>query len=422
MNLLNHTIKYLYLTLLIIIGIWSVVFYVRIIDEVRDSLDDGLENDKMLVIKKVARDEATIARSGFEEHNYAIKQIKESQALQIRDRYKDTMIYTLNEMDLEPFRVLHTAFKNKDKYYELKVVASTLEQDDLMRTLLYSVIGLYLLILLSILVVNNFLLRKIWVPFYQLLQQLKLFRIDKNNTITTTKTNVKEFKELNETVSRLVEQTVKTYTSQKHFIENAAHELQTPLAISLNRLELLCEEEGMSEASLHTIAKVIATLQRLARINRSLLTISKIENHQYGEAESISLNSQLTQLVGELGDFIAIKNIQVEIKEEGNLVVDMNRDLGIILVSNLLRNAIAHNLNPGRINIILSDKALMIENDGRAEPLDTSEIFKRFRKSSSTPNSTGLGLAIVASICSIYNFKLSYAHQDKHCFTILFKR
>lgn len=420
MNLLNYTIKYLYVTLLLVIGLWAVIFYIRMIDEVRDSLDDGLENDKMLVIKKVARDEATISRAGFEEHNYAMKLIKESRALQIKDNYKDTMMYTLNEMDLEPFRVLTTAFKNKNTYYELKVVASTLEQDDLIRTLLYSLIGLYVMILLSILVINNFLLRKIWIPFYHLLKQLKLFRLDKDDHIVTTPTNVNEFIELNETVSRLVDQAVKTYTSQKHFIENAAHELQTPLAISLNRLELLCEEEGLSESSLDVIGKVMTTLQRLSRINRSLLTISKIENKQYGDTETIVLNHQVQALVHEFADFAAIKDVSIHLEEKHELVVTMNRDLCSIMISNLIKNAITHNLTHGGVKIIITNNKLIMENNGKDKVLPAAEIFKRFKKGSSAQNNTGLGLAIVDSISKIYDFEISYIYNGMHRFTISF--
>src|SRR5690606_7370316 len=340
MNLLNYTLKYLSLALLFVISIWAVLFFFNITDEVKDSLDDGLENNKMLVIKKVEKDSLTIIRAGFSDHNYAIREVSEAQGLKFVDSYKDTLMYTLNENDFEPFRMLTSVFNHQGKYYELKVVSSTVEEDDLIEDILYSMIWLYALIISSILLINNLVLKKIWQPFYQLLNRLKSFRLDRDKEILITKSSITEFKELNKSVNQLIEQSVKTYGSQKQFIENAAHELQTPLAISLNRLELLAENEDLTEKHLESIGQVIQTLQRLTRLNKSLLLISKIENHQYGEMETISINAMVKALVNELEDFSEMKKVQLHVDEKTTLSVLMNKDLAAILISNLLKNAI----------------------------------------------------------------------------------
>ena len=136
MKLLNYTLKYLALVLLVVISIWAALFYLNMIDEVLDGLDDGLENNKMLVINRVEKDSGVITRSGFTEHNYQIKEIPEQQGLKFKDEYRDTTMYTLNEEDFEPFRMLTTVFVHQGKYYEMKVVASTVEEDDLIRNLL----------------------------------------------------------------------------------------------------------------------------------------------------------------------------------------------------------------------------------------------------------------------------------------------
>lgn len=422
MNLLNYTLKYLSITLLVVISIWAFFFYFNMIDEIMDSIDDGLRNDKILVINKVESISTTIERAGFRDHNYSIVQIKEKQGLDYKDVYKDTLMYTLNEKDLEPFRLLTTAFRHDNKYYELKVVASTVEQDDLVRELFYGLVWLYIVILISVFVINNWLLRKIWIPFYLLLDRLKAFRLDRDKGIKTAETSVKEFKELNETVSSLVEQTVGTYSSQKQFIENAAHEIQTPLAISLNRLELLAENEDLSDNHLEAIGRVIRTLERLTKLNKSLLLISKIENRQYGELEGVSINALVKMLVVEFSDFAELKNITIALEDNGRIEASMNKDLAAILVSNLLKNAIAHNFNAGKISVRINSHSLIIANTGTLSPLNPLKIFKRFEKDSATQESTGLGLAIVKAIIDLYGYKLSYsfAHQQ-HQMIIDFK-
>lgn len=421
MNLLNYTLKYLSIALLLVISIWAVLFYLNMIDEVQDSLDDGLENSKMLVIQRVEKDSGIITRSGFSEHNYEIKEIGEKHGLKFKDRYRDTMMYTLNEKDLEPFRMLTTVFNQDNRYYEMKVVASTVEEDDLVRSLLYSLIWLYAAIIISFFVINHLLLRKIWTPFYQLLRRLKSFRLDKDQGIETTMTNVTEFKELNEAVNGLVEQSVNTYGSQKQFIENAAHELQTPLAISLNRLELLAENEGLTDQHLESIGQVIGTLQRLTRLNKSLLLLSKIENKQYGELALLSINNLVRSMISEYEDFAEMKAIRIHLEEEGQAELAMNKDLAAVLVSNLLKNAITHNVNGGTVKVLITEHILMISNTGAPASLDQEKIFKRFQKNSREQSSTGLGLAIVKAITDLYGFRLKYSYTDQHHIQLNFK-
>ena len=69
-------------------------------------------------------------------------------------------MYMLNEEDMEPVRLLSTAFELDHKYYELKVINSMVEEDDQIENLLWSVLGLYLLLLVSIAAINNFALKK----------------------------------------------------------------------------------------------------------------------------------------------------------------------------------------------------------------------------------------------------------------------
>lgn len=414
MNLLNYTLKYLSIALLLVISIWAVLFYLNMIDEVQDSLDDGLENNKMLVIQRVEKDTGIIERSGFSEHNYEIKEVTERSGLKFKEKYKDTLMYTLNEEDMEPFRMLTTVFSKNNKYYEMKVVSSTVEEDDLVSSLLYSLIWLYGAILISFFVINHLLLRKIWTPFYQLLKRLKAFRLDKDEGIETGSTEVKEFKELNAAVKSLVTQSLGTYGNQKQFIENAAHELQTPLAISLNRLELLAEHEDLSDHHLEAIGQVIGTLQRLTRLNKSLLLLSKIENKQYGEVGLISVNRLTETLISEYEDLAALKSVQLHLKEEAPLEIAMNKDLAAILLSNLLKNAITHNITGGAVTISINVHGLMISNAGRSVALDPEKIFKRFKKDSTAQNSTGLGLAIVKAIIDLYGFDIQYSYTDQH--------
>lgn len=419
MKLLNKSLKYLSFSILIIVSAWSIVFYVNMLDEIHDSIDDGLENYKVLIIQKVHTDSTLLSKKYFDESNYAIQEISKANALARKDQYSDTLMYMQDEDDLEPVRMLTTAFEHQGHFYELKIINSMVEEDDLIEDLFWSVFWLYLILVVSIIIINNFVLRQLWEPFYNFLAQVTTFRLGSSKVLPDIVTDVKEFNSLKSAVNTLLQHSLETYTHQKQFIENAAHELQTPLAIATNKLELLLEKGNMDPAQAENIGEVLQIIERLVRLNKSLLLLTKIENRQFFDRQRISLNEVIKQSLEDLEEFAAFKNIKIDIHEQANLQVEMDPALANIVVSNLIRNAIFHNIANGEVYIDIEMDVLTISNTGKKEPLQIDKIFKRFYKSTDKTGGTGLGLAIMKAICNLYGFEVSYRYfDDKHRFDI----
>lgn len=422
MKLLNHTLSYLSVALLLVIGVWAFVFYINMLDEIYDSIDDGLANSKILIIDKVKTDTTLIHKTTFMESNYAIHEISQVNATPYKDVYMDSVLFMQNESDYEPVRILKTAFRAQNgKYYELDIVSSMVEEDDLIEDLLYAILWLYLILLVSVLLINNVLLKKIWRPFYAILDKLKNFELGSREELPIIKTHVQEFNDLNETVSSLLKRTIDTFNSQKQFIENASHELQTPLAISINKLELLTEKNSMTDGQLEEVGGIIQSLERLTRLNKSLLLLSKIENRQFSEAADVNFNALAERLVSDFSDLSAFKSVKIVIEQQDALVEKMNPELASMMLSNLLKNAIVHNHEGGVVTLKISSSVIMFENTSDTLPLDDAQVFTRFYKNSSSPTSTGLGLAIVKSIADYYNLIVRYEYDGKHKFYIGFK-
>ena len=165
MKLLNYTSVFFSAALLLIISIWAAVFYYMMLVEIYDSIDDGLDNQKGLVIRKAAADSTILQKNNFDETDYAINEIAATAAVNFRDMYTDTMMFMQNEKSDEPVRLLKTLFVQNGKYYELRVATSMVEEDDLVKQLFISILWLYLGLILTIIIFNNFLLKKIWQPF-----------------------------------------------------------------------------------------------------------------------------------------------------------------------------------------------------------------------------------------------------------------
>lgn len=417
MKLHQHTLLYLSAALLIIVGIWAALFYVNMLDEVYDSLDDGLINSKILIIQKALTDTTVLQRTDFGESNYAIRPVSGEINLQRTETFRDTLIYTQNESDYEPARLLTTVFADRQgRLYELRVITSMVEEDDLIEDLLFSLLVLYMAMIISIILVNNVLLRRIWRPFYALLDQLGRFRLGRDPVFEPSPSRVHEFALLNKTAVALLQENTRIYESQKQFIGNASHELQTPLAISINKLELLAEKATLEEADMVTIGEVIANLERLTRLNRSLLLISRIENKQFTADEDVELNALVDRLLDDFADLAAYRQVRLHYRADARLVVSMNPELAEALVVNLLKNALIHNVPHGEVWVVIEQNGIIIENTGIAVALSEPDIFRRFYKGSSDAASNGLGLAIARSIADLYGLQLSYTftEQERH--------
>jgi len=418
MRLLNHTISYLAAILFLIITGWAALLYYNLLDEIYDSLDDGLANYKLLIMDRVAEDSTLLQHHTFGEFNYAIKPVHGPEVLTQTDVYTDTLMFMENERDFEPVRMLITIFKHKGEYYQLRVINTMVETDDLILDLLISIVWLYLGLLATILVVNNFLLKKTWTPFYRLVDQLKKFRLEKQEPIKYEKTNVEEFQVLNSAVRKLIQNSTSTYLSQKQFIENASHELQTPLAISLNKLELLVEENNLSDEQLRLLSGAIQNLERMARLNKSLLLLSKIENKQFIVEEEVTINTLVKALLEDFEEQAEYKKLRVELHENGTCLVHMNPDLASVMLTNLIKNAIVHNHQQGFVAITIHPDKVIVENSGNPKPLDPARMFARFQNGNKNASSTGLGLPIVKAIADLYQLEIAYTYIEHHIITI----
>ncbi|TQD40612.1 sensor histidine kinase [Haloflavibacter putidus] len=421
MKLHNQSLIYLTFAFFVIIGVWSFVFYIDLKDEIRDSIDDGLDNNRLLLLQQIEKDSSLLQQEDFGGNNFSVKQISRKNALAQKDVLKDTMMYRLNEDDLEPVRILHTSFGHQGKYYHLKIISSLVEEDDLIEDAFYNILLLFIVLVLSTFIINNFVLKRLWNPFYDLLGQISRYKLDKDAHAIKSKTNTKEFLALQKAANKLLLHSKETYRAQKEFTENAAHELQTPLAIMANKLELLLESENLNAAQSKQIAEILQTLNRLNHLNKALLLLAKIENKQYNQEEAITINKVIDKVLNDFEDFISYKNLAVKRDYEQDITWHLDKHLAYVLCSNLIKNALFHSSENAEICIQSKQDKLSICNTGSAKALDASVIFNRFTKGANQPKSTGIGLAVAKAICDYYTLQLTYTYlpeKNWHCFEI----
>jgi two-component system OmpR family sensor kinase len=422
MKLQNYTLRYLAITLLLVIPIWAGIFYVLILDEVYDNIDDDLKNSKIIIIRHAFANKELLNSPEFGINKFTIKPLPKGQYSN-KEEFSTSKEFMEYDNDNEPIRTLKTVFNDeKGNPYELTIKASIVEEDELLEDLFLALIGLYVMLVISILAVNHLLLKKIWKSFYTILENLKEIKLGTGSKLKAIDSPIDEFNILEKEVEKMLNRNESIYSSQKKFIENASHELQTPLAISINKLELFAENSMLADEQLMEIGKITDTLNRLTRLNKSLLMLSKIENQQFTEEENINFNELILVLTEEYSDLADFKEVKITVTENDVLYFKMNKGLAIALISNLLKNALIHNHHNGFVNFIIDKNDMIISNSGNNSPLNSQVIFNRFYRHTTTNESTGLGLSIVKSIINNYSITIEYLFTSHHQFKIIFPK
>lgn len=421
MKLIHYTFRNLSIPLLIILTAWACCFYFVIMHEIDDETNDSLENYKEIIIKTVLADSTLLHDHVDIMTKYYIREVPESEVDLDKDEFFDSTTYIEIEMEDEPVRVLRTWFMTADrKYYELTIETSTLEKEDMAEAIFVSIIILYVSLLCCILLVSHFVFKSSFRPLYTLVKWLKEYRPGKQQAPLVNQTKVEEFKILNQAIQTTTNRSTEMYNQQKQFVENASHELQTPLAICMNKLELLSENPDCTEEQLSEIAGINHTLRGIIKMNKSLLLLSRIDNKQFPDTSEIDFNKLIDKYLPDFEDMYEYKNIHVTYTETGTLIYTMNEAQASTLLSNLLKNAFIHNIENGSIAISVTGRTLTISNSSESSGLNEATLFNRFEKQTHKKESTGLGLAIVKSITSIYGIDIKYEYNDLHKFILTF--
>ena len=422
MKLLSYTYRKLALLLFLLMAVWGVLFYYAIIDEVVDETDDTLENYGEILMESALHDPSILETEGSLMSFYKFTPISEEEGRHYRQVFYDATVYIELEDEDEPVRVMCTAFRMPDgQYYELKLMISILERDDMVEAMLWYLGALFLLFLICTSIGIQLVLKGVFRPLHRLLDWLHCIQPGKEVPPLDNPTKIREFRQLSDAALDMGNRSYKAYEEQKQFIENASHELQTPLAIVRGKVELLAESEGMTEQQMEQLDEIYATLGRAVKLNKSLLLLSRIENGQYTEMEDVSVDEILDELLPDLMDIYEHKQVRlIRKREEQPFIIRCNHSLAQILVSNLVKNSLLHNREGGELQVFTTPASLVIRNTGDV-PLDGEKLFRRFYHGmDGKKDSTGLGLAIARSIALSSSLKLTYEWQDgMHTFRLV---
>lgn len=318
------------------------------------------------------------------------------------------------EGDTLTYRLLIRNFEYDGKSYTLeigKTLASISQYNKpLQRIALWVLLILVVLTLAMDLGFTHVLLR----PLKRIIKsKLDSPRFPYNEKLEPVPTSTSDFRSLDKALINLMHRITEDFERERAFTSNASHELMTPLGILQNKMENILLSTQDAEV-LEKVSVMMKTLNRLKRIVRSLLLISRIENSQFAKQDEVQSKTLVEEVMEELQHRLEEKALSFSMNIAGRQkLYPVNRDLLFQLLYNIINNAIRYNKEKGSITVVekyVPGKPYILTvadtGIGIAEK-DIPSLFERFKKAAlSSEESFGLGLSIVKSIADYHQIQI----------------
>jgi signal transduction histidine kinase len=420
-NLLNKPLKAFLIYALLILAA-SVPIYYYVVDYI---WQQELDEHNLIIKREISNNLHQLKEVNISDNLDLLNLLQPSIKLEKvskEDFHRDSVYTQLFETEnqKERFRILKSVLVVNNQFYLLTVHTNIEEADETLMALTLVSVIFFTLLLFGFIYLNKKITAKVWQPFYQTLEQLKDFDLLNQKSIHLNKTNVVEFNDLNSELEKLIEKNIDSFKQQKFFLENASHELQTPLAIIKSKIDIELQNPDLNANQLLFINQINSCLSRASRINKNFLLLSKIENQQFSKVEGINVKDVIEENLEFLDDYIHDKNLTIIKNINIEILVNCNLTLLETLFNNLLINAIKHSLNKDTIKVILTEQHLIISNSG-LNKLNQERIFNRYLTSENHSFNSGLGLAIAKEICKQYHWNIEYSFDGNfHVFTLTF--
>jgi signal transduction histidine kinase len=265
------------------------------------------------------------------------------------------------------------------------------------RDFLFVYIFLALLVISGVMISTTIAFRPIRKTSEQVNNLDPLFKLEKLDEIGSKD----EIGVLIKTFNTLLEKTFIASKSQKQFIENASHELNTPLTSLRLQIEQLLKKDDVNKETLESIQEDVNEIQSTIEALMALETVTKNDISN----EKVNLNTIVEEV---------INNSDIQFKNNETITVFSNSKILKVMLNNLIGNAEKFKEKEIRITLdrINKKQSLVVEDDGVGiDPENYDLIFNPFwqEDDSRTRNKggKGLGLSIVKNITLRYGWNIS---------------
>lgn len=232
-----------------------------------------------------------------------------------------------------------------------------------------------------------------------------------------------EISELSATFNNMLDRLEATFETQKNFISNASHELNTPLTAIIGESEYTLSKQRNAEDYIRSMSVILNEAERLKRITGSLLHLAQTGyNGKIQEFTSLRLD-EVIYIVKETVDNIIPENkvfinLSMMPEDQQKLMIKGNQQLLELALVNIVINGCKYSKNkPVQVSIAATDtKAVItIEDQGIGIPKDEiAYIYEPFFRASNTGsfNGYGIGLPLSRNIIRLHNGELEVRSEE----------
>ncbi len=213
-----------------------------------------------------------------------------------------------------------------------------------------------------------------------------------------------EIAELANTFNEMMDRLEEAFATQRNFINDAGHELRTPITIVRGHLELMGDDP---DEQAETMALVMDELDRMSRFVDDLVVLAKAEQSDFLQLETVDIGA-LTEELFAKAKALGNRNWQLDAVGKGRIVADRQRITQAMM--NLAQNGVQHTASDDSIAIgsaITGNKVrFWVRDTGEGITLiDQQRIFERFARAANSrrrSEGAGLGLSIVKAIAEAH--------------------
>ncbi len=408
MKLVNKfTLWYISITLFVML-IGGTIAYYRVKKEIDDGEIERLKNLNNKTAEQIRLGVATELQTNGRPIEIAKL---DSNVVSNTCEVKESSFYNPNINHKECRLTVNSYYTINDQSYRISSYNYVTKTSQILRGLISSFLLILLLLAVLIGISGRLVSNRILRPFHLALDKIHTFSLRDKKPMRLPETRTKEFNELNGFLNKMTDKVLEDYTALKEFSENASHELQTPLAIMRTKLDLLMETE-LNDDQAQLIGDIQAGIDRLSRINQSLILLNKLENHEFETSVNIPFCRATREAAATFSELMDMHALEFESHVEEKVHLPVHPALADILLNNLLSNAIRHNIPGGKVVLSLNRQGLIIKNTGEAPEVPTEQLFQRFKKGNQSSASIGVGLAIVKQICDLNSYRISYVYEE----------
>lgn len=243
-------------------------------------------------------------------------------------------------------------------------------------------------------------------PVTSLAARLKSLDPKRRNVRIASDYEGAEVMEIAEAFDRYMQRLDGFVEREQLFTSAAAHELRTPLAVIQGGAEILAEQQDLAPRARRAAERIERATREMREFIEALLFLSRESRSGDADGASCELGAIVGGIVADYQTLIDQQRVELCFDERTELVLDVPPALPMIVVSNLLRNAI-ENTCEGSVRVTLEGRRLSVSDTGKGIAADAQN--RLFERSYTTKPSGGMGLHLTKRICERFGWGLEIA-------------